>query len=177
MPCDVTGSGRSGSPHSQSRTVQDGVTGRWGARQTWGPPEPCLPKGQAGLAVTWALSRPERGPGPVASAPRLRFPTCPVALLPKHRDHSESSSCPLIHPLIHLFTPEFLWHTLSATPHGPWVLDPRCEGAPLPPATCQACRARVLGRVGDRRLCVSVPQSGLGHTSLQQFGSKLLNAP
>lgn len=177
MPCDVTGSGRSGSPHSQSRIVQDGVTGRWGARQTWGPPEPCLPKGQAGLAVTWALSRPERGPGPVASAPRLRFPTCPVALLPKHRDHSESSSCPLIHPLIHLFTPEFLWHTLSATPHGPWVLDPRCEGAPLPPATCQACPARVLGRVGNLRLCVSVPQSGLGHTSLQQFGSKLLNAP
>lgn len=114
------------------------------------------------------------GFGPTSQIPHL--PSGP-ALLPKHGDHSESSSHPLTHPLIHLFTPEFLWHTLSATPHGPWVLDPRCEGAPLPPATCQACPARFLGRVGDRRLCVSVPQSGLGHTSLQQFGSKLLNAP
>lgn len=173
MPCDVTGSGRSGSPHSQSRTVQHGVTGRWGARQTWGPPEPCLPKGQAGLAVTSAPSRPERGPEPVASAPRLGFPTCPVAL----PFFPNTGTIVKVHPLIHLFTPEFLWHTLSATPHGPWVLDPWCEGAPLPPATCQACPARFLGRVGDRRLCVSVPQSGLGHTSLQQFGSKLLNAP
>lgn len=85
VPCEVTGPGwAAGRTHSpglcRAGSPEGGVTGRRGARQTGGPPALGLPKSQADLAVSSALSRPGRGPGPVTSALCLRFPTRPVAL-------------------------------------------------------------------------------------------------
>lgn len=147
VPCEVTGPGwaagrthspglcRAGSPEGGVTRRRGGTTNR-GATSTGPAKEPGRPGCELGplQARAWPWAGDFR-PVPQISHP----PSGPVLL--NRRGHSESSSRPLTRPLIHLFTPEFLWHTLSATPHGPWALTSRCEAVPLPRSSPQACRA------------------------------------